>query len=77
MTNAKNVGVSKELLAAMDAAAKAQGKTADELFEQAGRRLLEHQGLDSLAERGRSHAKRTGRKPSNAVAAVREIRRER
>jgi hypothetical protein len=77
MGTIKNVGVSDELLAAMDNAAKAQGKTADQLFEEAGQRLLEHQALDSLIARGRTHAARAGRKPSDAVSAVRDIRRGR
>jgi hypothetical protein len=72
----KNVGVSEELLAAMNSAAKAQGKTADELFEEAGRRMLEHEGLDALARRGQGHAQRLGRKPSDAVRFTREIRDE-
>ena len=70
----KNVGVSDELLAAVDAAAKAQGKTADQLFEELGWRIVEHSGLDNLAARGRSHAERVGRKPEDAVSAVREVR---
>jgi len=72
----KNVGVSEELLAAMDSVAKAQGKTADELFEQAGRRMLEHQGIDALAKRGQGHAQRLGREPADAVRLTREIRNE-
>ena len=72
----KNVGVTEELLAAMDAAARAQGKTVDELFEEAGRRLLKHQQIDDLNARGQQHAIWLGRKPSDAVALTREIRNE-
>jgi hypothetical protein len=61
MGTQKNVGVSDELLAAMDNAAKAQGKTADELFEEAGQRQLERIGLDSLIERGRTLRCRSSR----------------
>jgi hypothetical protein len=75
MGTVKNVGVSDKLLAAMDAAAKEQGKTADDLFEEAGQRLLAHKGLNALIARGRSHAARAGRKASDAVQAVREVRR--
>src|SRR3954467_7936193 len=77
MADGKNVGVSDELYAAVDAVAKAEGKTADELFEEAGRKLLEHKGLDDLARRGAGHAERGGRPPSDAVSAVREVRRGR
>ena len=68
--------MTEELLAAMDAVARAQGKTVDELFEEAGRRLLNHQRLDDLNARGQQHARRLGRKPSDAVELTREIRNE-
>jgi hypothetical protein len=71
-----NIQVSDELLAELRSKAAAEGKPVDELAEEALRRLLDHRGLDALAERGRIHAQRAGRKPSDAVAAVREIRRE-
>lgn len=73
----KNLHVSDELLTQLEATAAANGKTTDEMAEEAVRRLLEHQALDNLAERGRSHAERAGRKPADAVRAVREVRRER
>jgi hypothetical protein len=70
----KNVGVSEELLAAMDSAAKAQGKTADELFEVAARRLLEHNGLDALAKRGEAHAQRLGQShPTPCVSPAKSV----
>jgi hypothetical protein len=74
---AKNVCVSQKLLADMSAAAQAEGKTTDELFEEAARRLLEHRGLDALAERGREHARALGRQRSDAVRLTREFRAER
>jgi hypothetical protein len=77
MTSENNLHVSEELLTQLQATAAANGKTTDEMAEEAVRRLLEHQALDNLAERGRSHAERAGRKPSDAVPAVREIRRGR
>ena len=65
------------LSVAVNAAAQAEGKTADDLLAEAARRYLEHKELDELVERGRSHAARTGRRPSDAVMAVRDIRRGR
>jgi hypothetical protein len=52
MGTVRNVGVSGKLLAAMDAAAKEQGKTADDLFEEAGRRLLAHNGPSERSAAG-------------------------
>jgi predicted transcriptional regulator len=77
MTCENNLHVSDELLSQLQAIASASGKTTEELAEEAVRRLLEHQALDNLAARGGSHAERAGRKPSDAVAAVREVRRGR
>jgi Ribbon-helix-helix protein, copG family len=77
MAAQNTIHVSDELLAELQSRAAAEGKTLDELAEEAVRRLLDHRGLDALAQRGRRHAQRVGRKPSDAVAVVREIRRER
>jgi hypothetical protein len=77
MTSENNLHVSDELLTQLQATAAANGKTTDELAEEAVRRLLEHQALDNLAARGATHAERVGRKPADAVAAVREVRRGR
>jgi cytochrome c553 len=65
------------LLSQLQAIAAASGKSTEELAEEAVRRLLEHQALDNLATRGSSHAERAGRKPSDAVADVRQVRRGR
>ena len=76
MADGKNLRVSNELLTRLEAAGVANGKSPDELAEVAIDRLLEHLALDDLAGpgRGSSHAERVGRKPSDAVQAVREIR---
>lgn len=74
---ANNVHIPDDLLSEMNAAAQAQGKTADDLVAEAARLYLEHRALDDLAVRGRAHAERTGRSASDAVAAVRDIRRGR
>jgi hypothetical protein len=77
MATQNNVHIPDELLTAVNAAAQAEGKTADALLAEAARRYLEHKELDDLVARGRSHAERAGRRPSDAVAAVRDIRRGR
>jgi hypothetical protein len=77
MASQNNAHIPEELLTAVNAAAQAEGKTADDLFAEAARRYLEDKERDELVERGRSHAARTGRRPSDAVAAARDIRRGR
>ena len=74
---ANNVHIPDDLLSKMTAAALAQGKTADDLVAEAAGLYLEHKALDDLAASGRTHAKRAGRSASDAVAAVRDIRRRR
>ena len=64
-----------ELLAELRNKAVAEGKSVDQLAEQAVRRMLEHQALDSLIERGKGHAARLGRR--DAVKAVHDVRRGR
>jgi hypothetical protein len=75
MTSQNNVHIPEKLLSAMNAAAQAVGKTADELLAEAARRYLAHKDLDDLVTRGRTHAGRAGRTPADAVTAVRDIRR--
>jgi hypothetical protein len=74
---ANNIHIPDDLLTEMNEAAQAQGKTADDLVTEAARRYLERKALDDLAARGRIHAQRAGRHESDAVAAVRDVRRGR
>lgn len=74
MASRNNVHIPDQLLSAIDAAAQAEGKTADELLAEAARRYLAHKELDDLVTRGRTHAERAGRTPAEAVAAVRDVR---
>jgi len=67
MVSQNNAHISDELLTAVNAAEQAEGKTADDLLAEAARRYLENKQLDELVERGRNHAARTGRRPSDAV----------
>jgi metal-responsive CopG/Arc/MetJ family transcriptional regulator len=77
MASQNNVHIPDKLLSAMNAAAQAEGKTADELLAEAARRYLAHKELDDLVARGRTHAERVGRTHAEAVTAVRDIRRGR
>ena len=77
MAAQNNVRIPDDLLNEVTVAARAEGRTTDELVTEAARRLLEHRALDALAGRGRSHAERAGRNASDAVAAVRDVRRGR
>ena len=74
---ANNIHIPDDLLNEMNALAQAQGKTLDHLVAEAARRYLEHKALDDLAARGRTHAGQAGRTASDAVAAVRDVRRGR
>ena len=77
MGSRNNVHIPDELLNAVNVAAQAEGKTADELLTEAASRYLAHKELEDLVARGSTHAMRAGRTPADAVAAVRDIRRGR
>ena len=77
MATQNTIQISDELLAELRSRASVEGKTVDELAEEALRRQLNHEGLNALAKRGRDFAKRGHRKAADAVTAVREIRRGR
>jgi len=77
MASQNNVHIPDDLRSAMNTAAQAEGKTADELLAEAARRYLAHKELDDLVARGRTHAERAGRTPAEAVRAVRDLRRGR
>ena len=52
MASQNNVHIPDQLLSAMNVAAQAEGKTADELLADAARRYLAHKELDDLVESG-------------------------
>ncbi len=62
-----------DLLADLQEEATVEGKSVDELAEEAVRRMLEHKALNSLIERGKTYAARVGRR--DPVKAVRDVRR--
>jgi hypothetical protein len=73
MTSTKNIHVPDDLLTAMEAAARAQGKTVDQLAEKTLRDALE---FESLLAQGHSHARSRGFKPSEVSKKISEFRRE-
>jgi len=58
-----NAHIPDDLMTALRAAARAEGKTADA-----------HKELDDLVERGRSYSRRLGRKPSDVARLIQETR---
>jgi hypothetical protein len=73
MTTLKNLYVPEDLLARIEAVARAQGKTADEVAEQSLRDALDFQKL--LGE-GHVHAKSRGFKPADVSKKIAEYRQE-
>ena len=73
MAASKNLHVSDDLLAQIEAVARLQGKTADEVAEQSLRDALDFQKL--LGE-GHAHAKARGFKPSDVSRKIAEYRQE-
>jgi hypothetical protein len=69
-----NVYVTEDLLAAMQNLAAQEGRTSDELFEEAGRRYLAHQRLSGLAARGFQSTSRVGIKEDDVDRLVQESR---
>jgi hypothetical protein len=72
-----NVQVSGNILEAMRRVAQATGEDINQLFDRAAEQFLAHRQVDELAAIGESHARRLGRKPSDAVRLVRDDRTER
>jgi len=77
MTTEKNVSVPEELLTAMADAARAEGKTPDQLFEEAGRKLLAQRRLRRLGRYGQAQSRRLGIRPRDVPRLIAESRRER
>ena len=71
-----NVHVNESTLEAMRREAARTGEDVNALFDKAAQELLAHREVDDLAEIGESHARRLGRKPSDAVRLVREDRKQ-
>jgi hypothetical protein len=76
MATHNNLHVPDELLAELQAKATAEGKTVDELAEEALRKGLEERVWQDLLEYGRENGQRSGYKESDVPELVREWRRE-
>jgi len=70
-----NVHVSDELLAALQSKAAAQGKTADELAEEAIRKGLEERSWQELLQYGRQTGRTSGYTEADVPAIVKNRRR--
>jgi predicted transcriptional regulator len=71
-----NVHLSDELLAELQSKAQAEGKTVDELAEEALREGLEKQAWQDLLEYGREHSRASGYTEEDVPRLVKEWRRE-
>ena len=73
MATDKNLYIPEELLAQLEIAARAQGKTPDELGEEVIREKLD---FAQLLAAGHAHSAQRGFKPSDVTRKVAEYRRE-
>jgi len=65
-----------DLAAGMEAIAAAEGKTRDQVYEDAAQRFLAGHRLHELAEYGQAQAKRLGLTEEDVPRLIRESRRE-
>jgi hypothetical protein len=65
-----------DLAAEMEAIAAAEGKTPDELYQDAAKRFLACRKLSELAEYGQAQAKRLGYQESDVMRLIKESRQE-
>ena len=66
----------QDLVAAMEAIAAKEGKTPDELFEDAAQKFIAQRRLHDLAEYGQAQAKRLGLSEQDVPRLIQESRRE-
>ena len=74
---AKNVAVSEEILAEMREEARAEGKTPDQLFEEAAKGLLKQRQLRSFVSQNRREALARGLTETDVPRLIEESRKER
>ena len=76
MASEKNVGLPEDLLTAASEAARAEGKTTDELIEAATRRYLSRERLDRFVRRNEQRARVFGIAESDVPRLIHEHRRD-
>ena len=76
MTGEKNVAVPDDLLAQLESAAQAQGKTVDELIEDVARRHLARVRLDRFVHRNEERARELGINEEDVPRVIEEWRQE-
>ena len=73
----RDIKLPSELWSRMTEAAKAEGKTVDDLFEEAALRLLQFRGLQSFVARNRDLAEERGLTEADVPRLIAESRNER
>ena len=76
MASAKNVALPEDLLTAASEAARAEGKTTDELIEAATRRYWARERLDGFVRRNEQRARELGITEGDVPRLIHEHRRE-
>jgi len=77
MATGNNLHIADDLLSAVHEAAAADGRSTDDIAEEALRRYLAHRKLDELGEYGRGQSERLGYTEADALRLIDESRRER
>jgi predicted transcriptional regulator len=72
----KNVALPDDLVTAAEEMARAEGKTAEELIEEATRRYLARQRLDSFVRHNERRARGLGITEGDVPKIVKQFRRE-
>jgi ribbon-helix-helix CopG family protein len=76
MATGKNVTLPEDLLTAVAQAAQAEGKTTDEVIEQATRLYLARQRLDRFVRRNEARARERGISEADVPRLIEDWRRE-
>ncbi|MGD0773712.1 MAG: hypothetical protein ABSC05_12900 [Candidatus Solibacter sp.] len=76
MASEKNVALPEDLLTAVSDAARAEGKTTDELIEAVTRRYLSRERLDRFVRRNEQRARELGITEGDVPRLIHEHRRE-
>jgi plasmid stability protein len=77
MPTQNNVHIPDDLLRKLNVAAQAEGKTANDLVEEAARRMLRTKGLPSFVAESRAHAESLGLSEGDVPRLIDEVSRGR
>jgi predicted transcriptional regulator len=73
----RSIGLPDDLASSVDELARSQGKTAEEVVEEATRRYLARTRLERLVARNEQRAREVGLMEADVPRLVKEFRRER